>query len=74
MFCRWSMLYIGSGVRRGGPWNPSREGNKTRPSRIRHMPTLETVNTYEDTQDFHALTIGRDITGMDAFSCEPGPE
>jgi len=38
---------------------------------IRHMLNLETVNTYEGTQDIHLLSIGRDITGMDAFSCEP---
>lgn len=36
---------------------------------IRHMLNLETVNTYEGTQDIHALSIGRDITGHDAFSC-----
>ncbi len=37
---------------------------------IRHMLNLETVNTYEGTQDIHILAIGRDITGMDAFSCQ----
>lgn len=36
---------------------------------IRHMLNLETVNTYEGTQDIHALVIGRDITGLNAFSC-----
>lgn len=36
---------------------------------IRHMLNLETVNTYEGTQDIHALSIGRNITGLDAFSC-----
>jgi glutaryl-CoA dehydrogenase len=36
---------------------------------IRHMLNLETVNTYEGTEDIHALAIGRDITGMNAFSC-----
>lgn len=35
---------------------------------IRHMLNLETVNTYEGTQDIHMLTIGRDITGIGAFS------
>jgi glutaryl-CoA dehydrogenase len=34
---------------------------------IRHMLNLETVNTYEGTHDIHALIIGRDITGLDAF-------
>ncbi len=37
---------------------------------IRHMLNLETVNTYEGTEDIHTLVIGRDITGMDAFACE----
>jgi len=37
---------------------------------IRHMLNLETVNTYEGTQDIHILAIGRDITGMDGFSCQ----
>lgn len=36
---------------------------------IRHMLNLETVNTYEGTQDIHTLAIGRDITGLNAFSC-----
>jgi hypothetical protein len=35
---------------------------------IRHMLNLETVNTYEGTEDIHKLSIGRDITGMNAFS------
>ena len=38
---------------------------------IRHMLNLETVNTYEGTEDIHILAIGRDITGLDAFSCGP---
>lgn len=37
---------------------------------IRHMLNLETVNTYEGTQDIHTLAIGRDITGLSAFSCQ----
>jgi glutaryl-CoA dehydrogenase len=28
------------------------------------------VNTYEGTHDIHALIIGRDITGLDAFGIE----
>lgn len=36
---------------------------------IRHMLNLETVNTYEGTEDIHTLAIGRDITGHSAFSC-----
>ena len=35
---------------------------------IRHMLHLETVNTYEGTEDVHRLIIGKDITGHDAFS------
>jgi len=35
---------------------------------IRHMVNLETVNTYEGTQDVHALILGRSQTGIQAFS------
>ena len=35
---------------------------------MRHMINLETVNTYEGTQDIHALILGRAITGLQAFS------
>jgi glutaryl-CoA dehydrogenase len=35
---------------------------------IRHMMNLETVNTYEGTHDVHALILGREITGIQAFS------
>ncbi len=35
---------------------------------IRHMMNLEAVNTYEGTHDVHALILGREITGMQAFS------
>lgn len=34
---------------------------------IRHMVNLETVNTYEGTEDIHALIVGRAITGLQAF-------
>lgn len=34
---------------------------------IRHMLNLEAVNTYEGTHDVHALIIGRQITGLQAF-------
>lgn len=34
---------------------------------MRHMCNLETVNTYEGTQDIHALIIGRDITDISAL-------
>lgn len=35
---------------------------------MRHMINLETVNTYEGTQDVHALILGRSQTGIQAFS------
>lgn len=35
---------------------------------IRHLLNLETVNTYEGTYDVHTLVLGRQITGLDAFS------
>jgi len=34
---------------------------------FRHLCNLETVNTYEGTSDIHALIIGREITGIQAF-------
>ena len=35
---------------------------------IRHVMNLEAVNTYEGTNDIHALILGRAITGIPAFS------
>ncbi len=35
---------------------------------IRHMLNLESVFTYEGTNDIHTLIVGRDITGHEAFS------
>jgi glutaryl-CoA dehydrogenase len=35
---------------------------------FRHMANLETVNTYEGTQDVHALILGRAQTGLQAFT------
>ncbi len=35
---------------------------------IRHMVNLESVNTYEGTNDIHALILGRAQTGLQAFS------
>ena len=35
---------------------------------IRHMLNLEAVNTYEGTQDIHALIIGRGITQISSFT------
>ncbi|HEY1265599.1 MAG TPA: acyl-CoA dehydrogenase family protein, partial [Terriglobales bacterium] len=34
---------------------------------MRHMMNLESVKTYEGTQDIHTLIIGSHITGIDAF-------
>jgi glutaryl-CoA dehydrogenase len=39
---------------------------------IRHLLNLETVNTYEGTQDIHTLALGHDITGIDAFGPTTG--
>jgi glutaryl-CoA dehydrogenase len=36
-------------------------------SPIRHMANLESVYTYQGTDDIHTLIIGRDITGISAF-------
>ncbi len=35
---------------------------------MRHMVNLETVNTYEGTNDIHALILGRAQTGLQAFT------
>ena len=35
---------------------------------IRHLMNLEAVNTYEGTNDIHALILGRAITNLSAFS------
>ncbi len=34
---------------------------------IRHLLNLETVNTYEGTEDIHRLIIGNEVTGIPAF-------
>ena len=34
---------------------------------IRHVLNLETVKTYEGTEDIHALILGRNQTGIGAF-------
>jgi glutaryl-CoA dehydrogenase len=36
-------------------------------SPIRHMANIESVYTYEGTDDIHTLIIGQDITGISAF-------
>lgn len=35
---------------------------------MRHLCNLETVNTYEGTSDIHLLVVGKEITGVPAFS------
>jgi len=42
-------------------------GITDRYSVIRHLMNLETVYTYEGTNDIHTLIVGHDITGIDAF-------
>jgi len=37
-------------------------------SHMRYLMNLETVNTYEGTNDIHALVLGRAQTGIQAFS------
>ncbi|MEG9194596.1 MAG: acyl-CoA dehydrogenase [Candidatus Methanoglobus sp.] len=39
-------------------------------SPIRHMANIESVYTYEGTDDIHTLILGRAITGIDAFRGE----
>lgn len=34
---------------------------------IRHLMNLETVNTYEGTEDIHRLVVGQQLTGIAAF-------
>lgn len=34
---------------------------------MRHLVNLESVVTYEGTRDIHTLTLGRELTGFDAF-------
>ena len=35
---------------------------------VHHMMNLESVNTYEGTYDIHGLILGREITGIQAFT------
>jgi glutaryl-CoA dehydrogenase len=35
---------------------------------MRHMCNLESVKTYEGTHDIHLLILGRELTGLDAFT------
>jgi len=35
---------------------------------IRHMLNMESVNTYEGTEDINRLIVGRELTGLDAFT------
>ena len=34
---------------------------------MRHMNNLETVMTYEGTEEMHLLSIGSELTGIPAF-------
>ena len=42
-------------------------GITDRYSPIRHLMNLESVYTYEGTNDIHTLVVGEDITGISAF-------
>jgi glutaryl-CoA dehydrogenase len=42
-------------------------GITDRHSVIRHLMNLESVYTYEGTNDIHTLVVGQDVTGIDAF-------
>jgi len=35
---------------------------------IRHMSSLDSVDTYEGTYEIHTLVMGKDVTGIDAVS------
>jgi glutaryl-CoA dehydrogenase len=35
---------------------------------IRHMNNLESVLTYEGTSEMHTLIVGKEVTGLDAFT------
>ena len=35
---------------------------------IRHLMNLESVYTYEGTDEIHALALGRALTGLNAFN------
>jgi glutaryl-CoA dehydrogenase len=35
---------------------------------MRHMANLESVYTYEGTNEVHTLILGRALTGLDAFA------
>ena len=39
---------------------------------MRHMANLETVYTYEGTQEIHTLILGQALTGVASFRA-PGP-
>jgi glutaryl-CoA dehydrogenase len=34
---------------------------------MRHLANLESVRTYEGTDDIHTLILGRELTGIPAF-------
>ena len=39
---------------------------------MRHMNNLETVMTYEGTEEMHLLSVGAELTGIPAFRLHPG--
>src|SRR5690606_6099010 len=40
---------------------------------IRHMNNLESVLTYEGTEEMHTLVLGKVLTGHEAFRCPSPP-
>ena len=52
---------------RACPGTCTRQRHFRRVSRHRHVMNLETVNTYEGTEDVHALILGRAQTELPAF-------
>jgi len=35
---------------------------------MRHLANLESVRTYEGTDEIHQLVLGRELTGLNAFA------
>ena len=51
-----------------GPGDPRRRRHHERFPVMRHLANLESVRTYEGTDEIHALVLGRALTGIAAFS------
>ena len=53
--------------RPGGPRDARRQRDHARHSPLRHANNLESVRTYEGTDEVHTLVLGQAITGIAAF-------